>query len=232
MFCFCIIYKVITKRLVEYDACEKLFRDVMELLTQRDRMSKTSQIYASVSADMRFKTRQYTTQVQQLKYKVDEALKDGIMYPFCLENACLKEKSQEWFLNNWKNRTSDEAERRTRQVERLQSNIIQIRHRQDIQTSTGSSAFADAGTTSWGIEEDDDEPILNSHISVQDLKTQNKVTLQGTIKEIHQLLLICCKFWWTVSFRSRTGFGWTLQSYNKTEGNSPDNKYRSWLSKW
>lgn len=59
-----------------------MFRDVMELLTQRDRVPKNSQTYASVSADMRFKTKQYSSQTQQLMRKVEEDLKQRVMYPF------------------------------------------------------------------------------------------------------------------------------------------------------
>jgi len=98
--------------------------------------------------------------------KVEEALKQGII-------------------------TRDEAERRTRQVERLQSNVVTLRHRQDMQSSSGNAAFADAGTTSWGIEEDndddDDEPPLDVQVSVRDLKAQNRVALQDQEQGLDEL---------------------------------------------
>ncbi|XP_043285126.1 syntaxin-8 [Venturia canescens] len=150
--------------LVEHDACEKLFRDVMELLTQRDRSSKNTQLYASLSADMRFKTKQYTSQIEQLKNQVETDIKQGAI-------------------------TSDEGERRTRQVERLQSNLIQLRQRQSLHTSLNSSAFADAGTTSWGIEEDDDDDVapLDIQVSIADLKAQNRTALEEQEQGLDEL---------------------------------------------
>lgn len=57
---------------------------------------------------------------------------------------------------------------------------MQLRHRQDMQSSTGNAAFADAGTTSWGIEDDDDDdPPLLAQASVGDLKAQNRMALEG-----------------------------------------------------
>lgn len=54
----------------------------MELLMQRDRSSRNSQLYASLSADMRFKTKQYTIQIEQLKNQVETDIKRGTVYPF------------------------------------------------------------------------------------------------------------------------------------------------------
>lgn len=62
-------------RLTEYDACEKLFREIMEHLTMRDGTPKTSKTYASLSANIRLRMKQYTREVQQLKSKVEEASK-------------------------------------------------------------------------------------------------------------------------------------------------------------
>ena len=41
-----------------------------------------------------------------------------------------------------------------------------------------SSAFADIGTTSWGIDDDDDEP-LDIQVSVTDLKSEQQRLLEG-----------------------------------------------------
>ena len=67
-------------RLTEYDACEKLFREIMEQLTMRDGEPKTSKVYASLSANIRLRMKQYTREVQQLKCKVEEASKLKTMY--------------------------------------------------------------------------------------------------------------------------------------------------------
>lgn len=54
----------------------------MEQLTLRDGELKTSKAYASLSANIRLRMKQYTREVQQLKSKVDEASKSRTMYPF------------------------------------------------------------------------------------------------------------------------------------------------------
>jgi len=69
-------------RLTEYDACEKLFREIMEQLTMRDGEPKTSKAYASLSANIRLRMKQYTREVQQLKCKLEEASKLKTMYSF------------------------------------------------------------------------------------------------------------------------------------------------------
>lgn len=69
-------------RLTEYDACEKLFREIMEQLTLRDREPRTSQTFINLSANIRLRMRQYSGEVQQLKIKVEESSKQRNMYPF------------------------------------------------------------------------------------------------------------------------------------------------------
>ncbi|TGZ49151.1 syntaxin-8 [Temnothorax curvispinosus] len=150
--------------LTEYDACEKLFREIMEHLTMRDGTPKTSKTYASLSANIRLRMKQYTREVQQLKSKVEEASK-------------------------LKTITFEEAERRTRQVEQLQSKDIQLQRLYEPRTNdyvssrasllkTGSSAFADGGTTSWAADDDDDKP-LDVQVSVNDLMShQDRVLIE------------------------------------------------------
>jgi len=48
----------------------------------RDGESKTSKAYASLSANIRLRMKQYTREVQQLKSKLEEASKSRTMYPF------------------------------------------------------------------------------------------------------------------------------------------------------
>jgi len=52
----------------------------MEQLTMRDGESKTSKAYASLSANIRLRMKQYTREVQQLKSKLEEASKLRTMY--------------------------------------------------------------------------------------------------------------------------------------------------------
>lgn len=54
----------------------------MEQFTARNKHSKSLQAYASISANIRIHLKQYSREVQQLKNKVDDALKSKAMYPF------------------------------------------------------------------------------------------------------------------------------------------------------
>jgi hypothetical protein len=54
----------------------------MELLTLRDQEPKTSQAFASLSANIRMRLKQYSSQVQELKFKVNEANRQHTMYPY------------------------------------------------------------------------------------------------------------------------------------------------------
>lgn len=89
-------------------------------------------------------------------------------------------------------RTFEEAERRTRQVEQLQSKNIQLQklyepHTIDYVSSrasllrAGSSVFADGGTTSWAIDDDDDDDDkpLNVQVSVGDIMNHQEQILKG-----------------------------------------------------
>ncbi|XP_053982477.1 syntaxin-8 [Hylaeus anthracinus] len=163
--------------LSEYDACEKLFREIMEQLTARNRHSKTSQAYASLSVNIRIRLKQYNREVQQLKSKVDEALRSKAI-------------------------TIEEAERRTRQIEILQSKDVQLQKLYDARTSdfatsrsnllsTKASAFADGGTTSWAADDDDEKPI-DVQVSVANLATQHEQILQEQdrgLEELHKVIV-------------------------------------------
>jgi len=86
-------------------------------------------------------------------------------------------------------RTFEEAERRTRQVEQLQSKDIQLQNLYDPRTNdyassrasllrAGSSAFADGGTTSWAADDEDDKP-LDVHVTVNDFVNHQEQVLRG-----------------------------------------------------
>ena len=168
--------------LKEYDACEKLFREIMEQLTLRNKHPKVSQVYASLSANVRIHLKQYNREVQQLKSKVDEALRSGTI-------------------------TIEEAERRTRQIEILQSRDIQLKqlydtHSNDFASSraslltSGASAFADGGTTSWAADDDDnddDDKPINVHVSVADLVTHQNRILQEQDKGLEELCVVIAR---------------------------------------
>lgn len=68
-------------RLIEFEACESLAREIMEQLTLRDREPRTSQAFASLSARIRIRLKQYNNQVRELRSKVNEACRQHSMYP-------------------------------------------------------------------------------------------------------------------------------------------------------
>lgn len=164
--------------LTEYDACEKLFREIMEQFTERNKHSKTSQIYASLSANIRIRLKQYNREVQQLRTKVDSALKSKTI-------------------------TVEEAERRIRQIEILESRDVQLQKLYDARTNdymssrrnlftSGVSAFADGGTTSWAADDDDDKP-LDTQVSVNDLITTQDKILQEQDKGLEELCKVIAR---------------------------------------
>ncbi|XP_048513978.1 syntaxin-8 isoform X1 [Athalia rosae] len=151
--------------LTEHESCEKLFREIMEQLTLRNRESKTSQNYASLSAHIRLRMKQYSGEVEQLKDKLNE-------------DASLRTI------------TAEEAERRSRQIEQLQSKEVQLQQTYNSRGNStaanrarllqpNTSAFADMGTTSWGIDDDDDDDQpIDIQVSIEDLKAQKLRLLQ------------------------------------------------------
>ncbi|XP_066600511.1 syntaxin-8 [Prorops nasuta] len=158
--------------LMEYDACERLFREIMELLTSRDKESKVTQVYANLSATIRLRMKQYSHEVQILRNKI-------------IEDA------------NSRTITAEEAERRTRKVELLQSKDVQLQtlyesninkwaSSRDRLLRVGSSALMDGGTTSWAGDDDDVHPI-EAQVSINDLKVHQEQILQDQEQGLEEL---------------------------------------------
>ncbi|PBC32507.1 syntaxin-8 [Apis cerana] len=168
--------------LTEYDACEKLFREIMEQFTARNKHSKTLQAYASISANIRIRIKQYNREVQQLKDKVDDALKSKAI-------------------------TVEEAERRIRQIEILKSRDVHLQELCDARTNnfassranlltSGTSAFADGGTTSWAADDDDngdDDKLIDTQISIADLMSQRDRALEEQNKDLEELCKVIAR---------------------------------------
>ncbi|XP_014215143.1 probable syntaxin-8B isoform X2 [Copidosoma floridanum] len=162
--------------LSEYDACEGLAREIMEQLTLRNQQPRTSQTYASISANVRIRLKQYSNQVKELMSKINEDRRQRTI-------------------------TAEEAERRMRQVEQLQSKDIQIHRLYESKTNElgmsrqqllgpSTSAFADGGTTSWGIDDDEEESddrMVEANVTVNDLKQQKQHLLQQQEEGLEQL---------------------------------------------
>ncbi|XP_076648396.1 syntaxin 8 [Halictus rubicundus] len=163
--------------LTEYDACEELFRSIMEQLTARNRFPKASRTYGHYSSTVRLRLKKYSMDVQRLRSKVDDALRSKTI-------------------------TLEEAERRTRQIEVLQSKDIQLQRLYDARTDSfvnsrtnlfapTASAFADGGTTSWAADDDDDEKLID--IDVADLRTQQDRILQEQDKGLEELCKVIAR---------------------------------------
>lgn len=90
--------------ITEYESCERLHRDIVDLLNNRSVELKTSDTYAHLSNSVRIRLKQYDTEVQQLRIKLRELALSRTV-------------------------TLDEAERRERLLENLKTNIIQLQRR-------------------------------------------------------------------------------------------------------
>ncbi|PSN57700.1 hypothetical protein C0J52_00296 [Blattella germanica] len=158
-------YHFFLHRLTEHEACEKLFREIMEQLTVRSREQKTSQAYARLSSSIRLRMKQYSTEVQQLKDKLTQA-------------------------SSSRSITFQEAERRSRQVELLQSREIQLQQLFNDRNTTNDTyrssliqqrgvVFADAGTTGWGLDEDSEGAAAAAqNMGIGDLRHQQRQMLR------------------------------------------------------
>ncbi|XP_017878976.1 syntaxin-8 [Ceratina calcarata] len=165
----------------EFQACEKLFREIMEQFTARNKHPRASQAHAIISANVRIRLKQYNRDIQQLKNKVDDALKLRTI-------------------------TVNEAERRTRQIEILESKEVQLKKLYETRSNnlassraslltSGRSAFADGGTTSWAADDDDDDdkPLLDTQVTVADLMTQQDRVLQEQDKSLEELCKVIAR---------------------------------------
>lgn len=164
--------------LTEYDACEELFRSIMEQITARNKFPKASKAYAHHSSTVRLRLKKYSLDVQRLKSKVDDALRSKTI-------------------------TLEEAERRTRQIELLQSRDIQLQNLYHARTDTyansrsnlfapTSSAFADGGTTSWAAD-DDDEKLIDIGGTVTDWKLEQDRILLEQDKGLEELCKVIAR---------------------------------------
>ncbi|XP_076393733.1 syntaxin 8 isoform X2 [Megachile rotundata] len=100
--------------------------------------------------------------------------------------------------------TVEEAERRIRQIEILESRDVQLQKLYDARTNdymysrtnlltSGGSVFADGGTTSWAADDDDDDKPLDTEVSVNDLMTRQDKILQEQDKGLEELCKVIAR---------------------------------------
>ncbi|XP_065221475.1 syntaxin-8 [Planococcus citri] len=105
----------------EYDMCEKLHRDILDLLNKRSVELKTSDDYARLSSSIRIRLKQFDVEVEQLSHKLREATMSRAI-------------------------TLDEAERRERLTENLRTKSIHMQRRfndRDTMSKTNRSELLD-----------------------------------------------------------------------------------------
>lgn len=137
--------------IIEYGACDRLSRDIQTQIVQRNQLGKLSDDYSKLSATIRIRLNQFSSELSQLANR----LKNGQLTP-------------------------EEEERRHRQVEGLQSTLIQLRSQfTNVDSNTSRSMlFQQTGASLWEDDDDDDEedvPINRgdgntSNYTVEDLR--------------------------------------------------------------
>ena len=91
-------------------------------------------------------------------------------------------------------------------MEQLQSKDIQILRLYEAKTSDlaqsrirlmggpTTSAFADGGTTSWGLDDEDDGDdvkLIDAHVTVEDLRREKQQLLNGKgIKSLQNIVIV------------------------------------------
>ncbi|KAF2896159.1 hypothetical protein ILUMI_10022 [Ignelater luminosus] len=152
--------------LIEFESCEKLHRDIMEMLSLRQREPRSTEKYAQISATIRSRLKQYHLEVNQLKQKIDQATRTRAI-------------------------TFEETERRTRQIEILQSKAVNMQKMFD-EHNTGvtrdrSQLLGPTGVSSW--VSDDDELVGGeaSQYTVEQLRDQQKQMLRNQDEGLENL---------------------------------------------
>lgn len=94
MFIHCFYY-----RITEYEASERLSRDVQAQIVYRNSQAKLSAEYAKLSATIRMRLRQLETELQQLDQKLEQNSVTGKMYARIVAINGLRSKIITFFLN-------------------------------------------------------------------------------------------------------------------------------------
>ncbi|XP_071446217.1 syntaxin-8 [Hetaerina americana] len=149
---------------IEHEGCEKLYREIMEQFTLRSQELKTSVEYARISSSIRFRMKQFSSEVFQLKDKIMEA---------SLSRSI----------------TQQEAERRSRLVEVLKSKERQLqelfneRKHSALVGGRAARPFADMGVSGWRDDEDEENAIGGSDLpsseySINEIRQQQQAVVR------------------------------------------------------
>ncbi|GJQ77023.1 putative syntaxin 8 [Trypoxylus dichotomus] len=148
--------------LLEYESCEKLQRDIMEQLSHRQ-TTKLSEKFASLSANIRLRLKQYYNEVTELRRKLNEA-------------------------DTSRSITYDEKERRNRQVELLMSKYIRMNKLfEENSRNYNRDRTQLMGTSVWGSQDDE---LLDSSLpqeSVSDIRKDQQRMLENQERGLENL---------------------------------------------
>ncbi|XP_046390575.1 syntaxin-8 [Ischnura elegans] len=149
---------------IEHEGCEKLYREIMEQFTLRSQEQKMSVEYARISSSIRYRMKQFSSEVFQLKEKIMQASLS-------------------------KSITQQEAERRSRMVEVLRSKERQMKElfseRNLPATSSGRGArsFADMGVSGWRDDDEEENAVGGAELpsgnySINDVRQQQQTVVK------------------------------------------------------
>lgn len=145
---------ILSTRLTEYEACERLSRDLQSQLVLRNREPKLSNEYSRLSATIRVRLNQFSSELDQLSKKLEQSQRSYTL-------------------------TSEEAERRQRQIELLKSKLIQLQKQfSDVGGTTNRTNLLASGSRLWEGDDDDDIPVLNDNYSIGDLRKEQTRILE------------------------------------------------------
>ncbi|XP_055608175.1 syntaxin-8 [Uranotaenia lowii] len=140
--------------LSDLDACERLSNEIQSQLVARNREAHLSREYSSISGQARVRLKQFSSELEQLNKKLSYI--SGSL-------------------------TAAEAERRQRQVEALQSKLVQLQRQFSAVEASADRASLFGGANQRLFDDDDDDPALirpESSYTVQDLRSQQTRILE------------------------------------------------------
>lgn len=140
--------------LSDLDACERLSNEIQSQLVARNREGQLSRQYSSISGQVRVRLKQFGAELEQLNKKLS-------------------------YISS--SLTSAEAERRQRQVEALQSKLVQLQRQFSSVEASAERASLFAAGSSRLFDDDDDDPALikpESSYTVTDLRAQQTRILE------------------------------------------------------
>ncbi|XP_077290056.1 syntaxin 8 [Arctopsyche grandis] len=173
--------------ITKHDACERLYRDTQAQLITWSYETRSSILYGQLSADIRLKLKEFQTKINELLELNTKITKEQLI-------------------------TDAESERRSRQIEVLQSKNMQLRNQfnngvqssylqhdnyhpdearqQLLGNTSGPSRNKPAGdvkSVNWGTGSDDEELLDPNKANISDLKQQRSRMIDDQDRGLEEL---------------------------------------------